>query len=31
MVKTQVESIGGTIKIKSKPDHGTEFVIQFPE
>jgi PAS domain S-box-containing protein len=31
MVKTQVEAIGGTIKIKSKPDHGTEFVIQFPE
>jgi PAS domain S-box-containing protein len=30
MVKTQVEALGGTIKIKSKPDHGTEFTIQFP-
>jgi PAS domain S-box-containing protein len=30
MVKTQVESLGGTIKIKSKVDHGTEFIIQLP-
>jgi PAS domain S-box-containing protein len=30
MVKTQVEALGGTIEIKSKPDHGTEFTIGFP-
>ncbi len=30
MVKTQVEALGGTIKIKSKPGHGTEFTIEFP-
>ena len=30
MVKTQVEALGGTIVIKSKPNHGTEFVIKFP-
>ena len=30
MVKTQVEALGGTIKIKSKPGVGTEFVIQSP-
>jgi PAS domain S-box-containing protein len=29
MVKTQVEAIGGTIKIKSQLDQGTEFIIQF--
>ena len=30
MVKTQVEALGGTIKIKSTPSEGTEFVIQLP-
>jgi PAS domain S-box-containing protein len=28
MVKTQVEALGGTIKINSKPGEGTEFIIQ---
>lgn len=31
MVKTQVEALGGTIKIKSKPGEGTEFIIQLPQ
>jgi len=30
MVKTQVEALGGRIKIKSKPNHGAEFTIVFP-
>ncbi len=30
MVKTQVEALGGTIKIKSKLGEGTEFVILLP-
>ncbi len=30
MVKTQVEALGGTIKIKSKLGEGTEFIIQLP-
>jgi PAS domain S-box-containing protein len=30
MVKTQIEALGGMIKVKSKPDVGTEFVIQLP-
>jgi signal transduction histidine kinase len=30
MVKTQIEALGGTIKIKSKPGQGTEFVILLP-
>ncbi|HVV56396.1 MAG TPA: PAS domain-containing sensor histidine kinase [Mucilaginibacter sp.] len=30
MVKTQVEALGGSIRIKSKPGEGTEFVIQLP-
>lgn len=29
MVKTQVETLGGTISINSKVDHGTEFIIRF--
>jgi PAS domain S-box-containing protein len=29
MVKTQVEALGGTIRIKSKLGEGTEFTIQF--
>jgi len=29
MVKTQVEALGGTIHINSKPNEGAEFVIQF--
>jgi len=28
MVKTQVEALGGTIKINSKPGEGTEFIIR---
>jgi signal transduction histidine kinase len=30
MVKTQVEALGGTIKIKSKLNEGAEFIIQLP-
>lgn len=30
MVKTQVESLGGNIDIKSKPGEGTEFIIELP-
>lgn len=30
MVKTQVQALGGTIRIKSKPGEGTEFVILLP-
>ena len=30
MVKTQVEALGGTIKVNSKLNEGTEFVIQIP-
>jgi len=29
MVKTQVEALGGTIKIKSKLGQGTQFILQF--
>jgi len=29
MVKTQVEALGGSIRIKSRLNHGTEFIIQF--
>lgn len=29
MVKTQVETLGGTIKINSKVNEGTEFIIEF--
>lgn len=29
MVKTQVETLGGTIRIKSEPNKGTEFIMQF--
>jgi PAS domain S-box-containing protein len=29
MVKTQVEALGGTISVKSKPGEGTEFILQF--
>lgn len=29
MVKTQVEALGGTIRIESEPGVGTEFIIQF--
>ena len=29
MVKTQVETLGGKISIKSKVNEGTEFTIQF--
>jgi sensor histidine kinase regulating citrate/malate metabolism len=31
MVKSQVESIGGKIKIKSTPGTGTEFNIELPD
>ncbi|MBS1531599.1 MAG: PAS domain-containing sensor histidine kinase [Bacteroidetes bacterium] len=30
MVKTQVQALGGTIRVKSNPGEGTEFVIQLP-
>jgi signal transduction histidine kinase len=30
MVKTQVQALGGTIKIKSKLGEGTEFILRFP-
>lgn len=30
MVKTQIEALGGTIKIKSRPGGGAEFIIQLP-
>jgi PAS domain S-box-containing protein len=30
MVKTQVQALGGTIRIKSKPGEGTEFIILLP-
>ena len=30
MVKTQVEVLGGKIKVKSRPDFGTEFEIELP-
>ncbi|HTI59986.1 PAS domain-containing sensor histidine kinase [Mucilaginibacter sp.] len=30
MVKTQVEALGGTIRVKSKPGEGCEFIIQLP-
>jgi len=30
MVKTQVEALGGTIRIKSKPGEGAEFIILLP-
>ena len=30
MVKTQVEVLGGTIQVKSKPGEGTEFIIRLP-
>lgn len=29
MVKTQVETLGGKISIKSEPDRGSEFIIEF--
>jgi PAS domain S-box-containing protein len=31
MVKTQVETLGGTIRIESQPNNGTEFIIQFAQ
>jgi PAS domain S-box-containing protein len=30
MVKTQVESLGGRIKVHSEVNHGTQFLIEFP-
>ncbi|HEY2581470.1 MAG TPA: PAS domain-containing sensor histidine kinase [Mucilaginibacter sp.] len=30
MVKTQVEALGGTIKVKSKPGQGSNFIITLP-
>ncbi len=31
MVRTQVESLGGKIEVRSKPNHGTEFAIELPQ
>ncbi|MDB5156025.1 MAG: hypothetical protein JWR50_732 [Mucilaginibacter sp.] len=31
MVKTQVETLGGQIKVKSKPGTGTTFIMELPE
>jgi PAS domain S-box-containing protein len=31
MVKTQVETLGGTIRIESQPNTGTEFIMQFAQ
>jgi signal transduction histidine kinase len=30
MVKTQVEVLGGNISVKSEPNIGTEFIVEFP-
>lgn len=30
MVKTQVETLGGTIRVESKPGEGAEFIIEMP-
>ncbi len=30
MVKTQVETLGGTIRVESTVNHGTEFIIELP-
>jgi PAS domain S-box-containing protein len=30
MVKTQIEVLGGSIQVKSQPDIGTEFIVEFP-
>jgi len=30
MVKMQVETMGGTISVESKPGHGTTFMIAVP-
>lgn len=30
MVKTQVETLGGTIRVESTLNHGTEFIIELP-
>ncbi|TWI94187.1 PAS domain S-box-containing protein [Mucilaginibacter frigoritolerans] len=30
MVKTQIEALGGSIKINSQPGEGTEFILQLP-
>jgi PAS domain S-box-containing protein len=31
MVKTQVEALGGEINVRSRPNHGTIFEIEFPD
>jgi signal transduction histidine kinase len=31
MVKTQIETLGGKVSIKSEVNHGTEFIIEFEE
>jgi PAS domain S-box-containing protein len=30
MVKTQIEALGGAVKINSKPGEGTEFILELP-
>lgn len=30
VVKTKIESLGGTVEVKSEPDNGTTFVIRMP-
>ena len=31
MVKTQIETLGGKISIRSEPNRGTEFKIELPQ
>ncbi|HMG08696.1 MAG TPA: HAMP domain-containing sensor histidine kinase, partial [Mucilaginibacter sp.] len=31
MVKTQVETLGGQVKVQSKPGAGATFIVEFPE
>ena len=31
MVKMQVESMGGSIRVESEPEKGTTFILDFPD